>query len=155
MFDFVDCFSFRHQSWQTLIQRMQFLDGLQPSQANQPSIVTASKLREGLQGRWFTNEEQLKTFRKKSQQPNLRISFAIINFQNFYLLFFSLMLYLLFRFWRKSFFLFYFRMQKPGLDEREYLMRITKFWILNFFQFYFWTLAKKASRKTGGKIINY
>ena len=53
------------------------------------------------------------------------------------------------------FFLFYFRMQKPGLDEREYLMRITKFWILNFFQFYFWTLAKKASRKTGGKIINY
>jgi hypothetical protein len=94
-------------------------------------------------------------FEKKSQQPNLRISFAIINFQNFYLLFFSLILYLLFRFWRKSFFLFYFRMQKPGLDEREYLMRITKFWILNFFQFYFWTLAKKASRKTGGKIINY
>ncbi len=117
-----------------------------PSQANQPSIVTASKLREGLQGtKWRAaqdiSKKNLNNPISEFHLPSL-ISKTFIYSSSFwcYICYFV--------FGGNHFFLFYFRMQKPGLDEREYLMRITKFWILDFFQFYFWTLAKNASRKT-------
>jgi len=64
------------------------------------SLKTQGRVARKVVHKWRATQD----ISKKSQQPNLRISFAIINFQNFYLLFFFLMLYLLFRFWRKSFF---------------------------------------------------